>query len=101
MEETEKLVVVSTAETGKEVLEDTEARLEKIIEALDLASANVKHSNTVKEDLLGESAMNNAVNICHNIQDFLYYRGYPWDQENEPKKKKKKKTKYHGIFNFR
>ena len=42
--------------------------MEKIIEALDLASANVKHSNTVKEDLLGESAMNNAVNICHNIQ---------------------------------
>ena len=28
----------------------------------------MKHSNTVKEDLLGEYAMNNAVNICHNIQ---------------------------------
>ena len=31
-------------------------------------TVNVKPSDGIKEDLLGESAMNNAVNICHNIQ---------------------------------
>ena len=83
MEETEESAVVLTSKTDSAVLvkervqiflklrayfqEDTDdATLEKIVEAI--ANVNVKPSNSIKEDLLGESAMNNAVNICHNIQ---------------------------------
>ena len=72
---------------------------------------------------MGDPAMSNAVNICHNIQvwidswylekyiccickDFLFFRGYQWSQESEEKdkkkrKKKKKKQKYHSLFSFK
>jgi len=42
-----------------------------------------------KMDLFGEPAMNNAYLICHNVQDFLFFRGYAFPRA--PKKAKKKK----------
>ena len=40
-------------------------------------------------DILDDSAMENAYNICHNVQDLLYFRGFFWEghigyQQNEP-----------------
>ena len=76
-----------------------------------------KHEDDLKEvkelDLMGETAMSQAVHISHNIQvecqcsvltsviifkqDFLFYRGYQWEnieQKVEKKKKRKKKKKF-------
>ena len=44
-----------------------------------------------EKDLLGEAAMTNAYNISHNVQDFLFFRGYKWTGMQKSKKKKKKK----------
>ncbi|CAL8138182.1 unnamed protein product [Orchesella dallaii] len=30
-------------------------------------------------DVFGDAAMSNAYYICHNVQDFLYCRGFPWN----------------------
>ena len=42
--------------------------------------------------------------IKNVFKDFLFFRGYQWSNDEEPKekkqKKKKKKPKYHSIFNF-
>merc|ERR1712061_340055 len=48
---------------------------------------------------MGEPAMNNAVNICHNIQDFLFFRGYQWDKESEKtdKRRKRRRRKSQNI----
>ena len=43
--------------------------LEKIAEALaSLDTKTTTDSDSTKPDLLGDPAMSNAVNICHNIQ---------------------------------
>ena len=98
--------------------------LEKIAEALaSLDTKTTTDPDCSKPDLMGDPAMSNAVNICHNIQvwidfkclekyncfirkDFLFFRGYQWSQESEEKdkkkrKKKKKKQKYHSLFSFK
>ena len=98
--------------------------MEKIAEALAALDTNTKtpDPDSSKPDLMGDPAMSNAVNICHNIQvgsdykmsrikciilkDFLFFRGYQWSQDSEEKdkkkrKKKKKKQKYHSLFSFK
>ena len=96
-----------------------ESSVDKLSEKI--KQMNLKPPAPVKNavDLFSEPAMNNAVNISHNIQvktiiykkkiknvfkDFLFFRGYQWSNDEEPKekkrKKKKKKPKYHSIFNF-
>ena len=45
-------------------------------------------------DILDEAAMENAYNICHNVQDLLHFRGFAW--EGAPSKKKKKGKKRKG-----
>ena len=30
-------------------------------------------------DILDDAAMVNAYNICHNVQDLLYFRGFFWE----------------------
>ena len=42
-------------------------------------------------DILDEAAMENAYNICHNVQDLLHFRGFKWAGEQTTKKKKGKK----------
>jgi len=42
-------------------------------------------------DLFGAGAMNSAYLICHNVQDFLFCRGYRFPRA--PKKAKKKRGK--------
>ena len=42
-------------------------------------------------DILDEAAMENAYNICHNVQDLLRFRGFKWPGADAMKKKKGKK----------
>lgn len=39
-------------------------------------------------DVFNESAMDNAYHTCHNVQDLLKCRGFPWPQAQKKKKKK-------------
>jgi len=47
--------------------------------------------------VLDEAAMENAYNMCHNVQDLLYFRGFFWEgsggkgKKGKGKKGKKKK----------
>ena len=45
-------------------------------------------------DILDQAAMENAYNICHNVQDLLRFRGFQWEgQKAKGKKKGRKKGK--------
>ena len=45
-------------------------------------------------DILDAAAMENAYNICHNVQDLLQYRGFFWEgQKQKGQKKGRKKGK--------
>ncbi len=46
-------------------------------------------------DILDEAAMENAVNICHNVQDLLFFRGFFWEGQN--KKAMARKTRGRGT----
>jgi len=39
-------------------------------------------------DVFNECAMDNAYHTCHNVQDLLKCRGFPWPQTQKKKKKK-------------
>ncbi|XP_071055548.1 small lysine-rich protein 1 [Onthophagus taurus] len=41
-------------------------------------------------DIFTEGAMENAYLTCHNVQDLLYTRGFPWPDAQKKKKKGKK-----------
>lgn len=41
-------------------------------------------------DIFTEIAMENAYTTCHNVQDLLKYRGFPWPDAQKKKKKGKK-----------
>lgn len=41
-------------------------------------------------DIFTESAMENAYTTCHNVQDLLKWRGFPWPDAQKKKKKGKK-----------
>ena len=41
-------------------------------------------------DVFTEAAMENAYTTCHNVQDLLFYRGFPWPDAQKKKKKGKK-----------
>ncbi|CAG9818406.1 unnamed protein product [Phaedon cochleariae] len=40
-------------------------------------------------DIFTEAAMENAYTTCHNIQDLLKWRGFPWPDAQKKKKGKK------------
>ena len=40
-------------------------------------------------NVLDEAAMENAYNICHNVQDLLYFRGFFWEGQGGKKGKGK------------
>nr|CAD7256728.1 unnamed protein product [Timema shepardi] len=42
-------------------------------------------------DIFNEHAMDNAYYTCHNIQDVLKCRGFPWPEAQKKKKKGKKR----------
>ncbi|XP_075210789.1 uncharacterized protein LOC142318135 [Lycorma delicatula] len=42
-------------------------------------------------DIFNEYAMDNAYATCHNVQDLLRCRGFPWPDLQKKKKKGKKK----------
>ena len=44
-------------------------------------------------NILDPAAMENAHNICHNVQDLLYYRGFFWEGQNKKGKGKGRKKK--------
>ena len=45
-------------------------------------------------DILDDAAMENAYNICHNVQDLLQFRGFFWEgQKQKGQKKGRKKGK--------
>ncbi|KAK3892826.1 hypothetical protein Pcinc_003332 [Petrolisthes cinctipes] len=44
-------------------------------------------------DILGETAMQNALYICHSVQELLSWRGYPWTPGGKKQKKAKKGEK--------
>lgn len=46
--------------------------------------------------LMNEVAMENANNICHNVQDLLYFRGFAWEGLNKKGKGKTRKKKGAG-----
>jgi hypothetical protein len=48
-----------------------------------------KSKSRMQVDIFNESAMLNAYYTCHNVQDLLKIRGFPWP--NAQKKKKGKK----------
>jgi len=39
-------------------------------------------------DIFSAGAMENAYYTCHNVQDVLYNRGFPWPDAHKKKKKK-------------
>ncbi|KAB0801650.1 hypothetical protein PPYR_03836 [Photinus pyralis] len=41
-------------------------------------------------DIFNEAAMENAYATCHNVQDLLKFRGFPWPDAQKKKKKGKK-----------
>lgn len=41
-------------------------------------------------DIFTETAMENAYTTCHNVQDLLLRRGFPWPDVQKKKKKGKK-----------
>lgn len=41
-------------------------------------------------DIFTEAAMENAYTTCHNVQDLLKNRGFPWPDAQKKKKKGKK-----------
>lgn len=41
-------------------------------------------------DVFTEAAMENAYTTCHNVQDLLKWRGFPWPDAQKKKKKGKK-----------
>lgn len=41
-------------------------------------------------DIFTEAAMENAYTTCHNVQDLLKWRGFPWPDIQKKKKKGKK-----------
>lgn len=41
-------------------------------------------------DIFNEAAMENAYTTCHNVQDLLKWRGFPWPEAQKKKKKGKK-----------
>ncbi|XP_068233889.1 small lysine-rich protein 1 [Palaemon carinicauda] len=41
-------------------------------------------------DILGETAMQNALYICHSVQELLFWRGYQWAPGGKKPKKGKK-----------
>lgn len=41
-------------------------------------------------DIFTEAAMENAYTTCHNVQDLLRWRGFPWPDAQKKKKKGKK-----------
>lgn len=43
--------------------------------------------------VLDEAAMENAYNICHNVQDLLYFRGFFWEGDSKKGKGKGRKKK--------
>ena len=56
--------------------------------------SNASKSKTV--DILDDAAMENAYNICHNVQDLLYFRGFFWEGDNKKGKGKGRKKKGKG-----
>lgn len=40
-------------------------------------------------DIFNEGAMENAYVVCHNVQDLLKVRGFPWPEAKKKKGKKK------------
>lgn len=41
-------------------------------------------------DIFTEAAMENAYSTCHNVQDLLKWRGFPWPDAQKKKKKGKR-----------
>jgi hypothetical protein len=44
-------------------------------------------------NILDEAAMENAYNICHSVQDLLYFRGFFWEGNSKKGKGKGRKKK--------
>lgn len=49
-----------------------------------------KAKSRVQVDVLSDVAMDNAYYSCHNVQDLLRRRGFPWAEAQKKKKKGKK-----------
>lgn len=47
-------------------------------------------SSKCSVDIFTEAAMENAYSTCHNVQDLLFRRGFPWPEAQKKKKKGKK-----------
>eukprot|EP00095_Tigriopus_kingsejongensis_P010924 maker-scaffold238_size242079-snap-gene-1.21 protein:Tk10924 transcript:maker-scaffold238_size242079-snap-gene-1.21-mRNA-1 annotation:"faint sausage " len=47
--------------------------------------------NQNQVDILDPGAMANALNICHNVQDLLYFRGFSWEGQTKKGKSKARK----------
>ena len=50
-------------------------------------------TSTRTVNILDPAAMENAHNICHNVQDLLYFRGFFWEGQNKKGKGKGRKKK--------
>jgi len=50
-----------------------------------------KGGNARNVDVMDRAAMENANNICHSVQDLLYFRGFYWDGQNKKGKGKARK----------
>ncbi|PSN57065.1 Small lysine-rich protein 1 [Blattella germanica] len=53
--------------------------------------SEVKSKSRCNVDIFNEHAMDNAYYTCHNIQDVLKCRGFPWPDAQKKKKKGKKR----------
>lgn len=50
-----------------------------------------KSKSRCNVDIFNEYAMENAYYTCHNVQDVLKCRGFPWPDAQKKKKKGKRK----------
>ncbi|TRY79975.1 hypothetical protein TCAL_07543 [Tigriopus californicus] len=80
------------ADSGVKGKKNTKEKAKKVksSKSSDIGEDKAKSSQH-QVDILDKAAMENAFNICHNVQDLLYFRGFAWEGQNKKGKAKARK----------
>ncbi len=79
--------ISSSSDTGL-VMEKTKKNKKSLPKTIQKREGKSRTKNLV--DIFNEHAMINAYYTCHNVQDLLKIRGFPWPELAKKKKKTKK-----------
>ncbi|XP_042234399.1 uncharacterized protein LOC121874338, partial [Homarus americanus] len=78
---------------GKAVVKGSDKKGDKPKKKSKKKSSKDSAGGRVHVDILGETAMKNALYICHSVQELLFWRGYQWAPGGKKQKKGKKGKK--------